>query len=132
MVDEMKINNNEEELLKKQFERDLENAKQELARAEQNLKEHEFVLEMTERQLDAFKKVKNIIVEGCKPLEPVFEYETNDDYIEYLKIAKELEVEQHIFKLAEQSIPSLKMTIEAKEKAIKSLKEKIAKMEGEE
>lgn len=124
----MKIGNNEEELLKQQFERDLENAKSELERAEKNLKEHEFVLEMTERQLDAFKKVKDVIVEGCRPLDPVFEYEKNEDYIVYLKEAKRLEVEQHIFKLAEQSIPSLKLTIEAKNKSIQSLRDKINRM----
>jgi len=121
----VEMSKEEQELFNEQYKADLDNAQVEAERTITNIKEHEFVLDMMKKQLSAFKGAKDIIVNGCEPLEPMFKYEKEPEYIDYLKVAKKLEVEQFIFKLEQQSIPSMEKTIEAKYESLASLTEKL-------
>ena len=86
---------------------------------------------MMKKQLEAYIKAKDIIVDFCKPLEPIFEYETKEEYLEYLKVAQRLKVEQELFKLEQQSIPNMEKTVQVKRDGLVNLSLKIEKMRGD-
>ena len=131
MSEEMKMSPEEQELLQQQFSRDLENAKAELERAIKNKEEHEFVLNQYVDILDLMLKAKDKVVQHMKVVSPVYEYETLPEYTDLITAQHKLQWEQNIFKIKEQTIPSLEKTVKAKEEGIESLKEKIAKLEGD-
>ena len=125
MEEEMK------QLFEEQFKKDLANAKEELERAQQNIVEHQFVLDQQVKILEVLEKAKPVILANMKPLNPQFAYEEKDEFVEYLTVAEELKLAQEIFKIKDKSIPGLEKTIKAKEASVKSLTEKIAKLEGD-
>jgi len=131
MTDEkMKMSPEEQELLEQQFARDLENAKQEIVRGEQNLKEHEFVLEQQREILRLIEESKEKVLAHMKVVNPLYAYETLPEYTELLKAQQSLKWEQEIFMLKEKSIPGLEKTVAAKKEHLESLRAKIATMEG--
>lgn len=128
----VKVDTQENEVLfEEQFKADLANAEEEFFRGEHNLKTHEMALKMMKDQLAAYKGVKDVIVNKCAPIEPQYEYETDETYLGFLKVAKELEVNQDIWKLEEQGIPSMEKTILAKIENLANLSDKIEKMRGD-
>lgn len=120
-----------ENFMKEQIEADIKNKTEEVERNQLSVKEHKFVLDLMEKQLVAYKGAKDIIIEKCNPLKPEFEFETDPEYIKFLKVAKRLEVEQQLFKLEEQSIPSMKKTVKAKEENIAKTLIEIKRLKGE-
>ena len=121
------------EITQMQFERDLANKKEELARAELVTKEHEHILVEFEKLLPLLEGVEDKLAtpEMCKILKPVYAYEETEEYSKLIAQQERIKYIQSYYQTKDKSIKGLKDTIEAKKKVIADLKEKIAKMEGD-
>jgi len=127
----VELDEQDKELLDKQFEEDLKNAKAELGRAKISLDEHEFVLKQHKDILELMDNSREVILNNMEVIDPRYKYETLPEYSALLKAQESLKFDQNYFMLKEQSIPGLEKTVKAKKEAIKSLSEKIEKMSGE-
>ena len=117
--------------MKEQIEADIKNKTEEVERNKVSIKEHTFVLDLSRKQLAAYKEAKEIIIEKCNPLEPQFEFEKDETYIKFLKVAKRLGIEQDIFKIEEQTIPGLERTLKAKAENVEKTLAEIERLKGE-
>lgn len=115
------------ELFKEQWVKDLANAEKEFERGAKNLTSHEVALEMLKEQLGIFSVTKDIIIKGYVPVEPQWEYEKDPDYMVQAKRLKDLELRQEIMKL-EDALESMKATIDAKVENLGNLSNKIEKL----
>jgi len=120
-----------EELMKEQFEADLKNKEDEILRGKKNLVDHEFVYDQQVEILRLLEAAYDTILENLIAVNPVWKYETTEEYVKLHKAQQKLKLDQELFQLKEQSIPSMEKTIAAKKEAIKSLEDGIAKMKGE-
>lgn len=120
------------ETIQEQFVRDLANKKEELNRAELSLKEHEEILVLFEELLPLVEKSSDLYnKESCKVLKPIFAFEETEQYQELKAQQMKIENMQLYYNTKDKSVKGLRDTVEAKQKAIKDLKEKISNMEKE-
>lgn len=112
-----------------QFEKDLKNAKTELARGEKSIKEHEDMLQEMYKLAKLWKEAIPVIANKCRKLQPEYGFETDDKYWEMRKQAIIFEQKGNYFGLVDKQIPHLELTIEKKKEYVESLKKKIARME---
>lgn len=121
------------DITKVQFERDLANKKEEVRRNEISIKEHKEILSLFEKILPLVEATKDILYtpESCKVINPVYAFEEDENYLKLVAAQKNIEHTQLYYRIKDKSIRELITTLDAKEGAIKDLKEKIAKMESE-
>jgi hypothetical protein len=121
------------DITKVQLERDLANKKEEVRRNEVSITEHKEILKLFEDILPLIEKTKDNLYtpESCKVLNPVYAFEENEDYLKLIAAQKNIEHTQLYYTVKDKNIDGLRKTVEAKQKAVDDLKDKIAKMESD-
>lgn len=121
------------ELIEEQVKSDLANKKVELERAVKNLEEHQLVLGYMEEIAELLKEgaEKFTTPEMVRKLEPVYGFDTSDEYWELQSRLMKLQQTQRYFTLKDKEIEQLKKVIEQKTRGIDDLKARIAEMEGD-
>lgn len=121
------------DITKVQLERDLANKREEVRRNEVSIAEHKEILKLFEDILPLIEATKDKLYtpESCKVVKPMFAFEESEDYTKLIAAQKNIEHTQLYYSVKDKSIDGLRKTIEAKQKAVDDLKEKIAKMESD-
>lgn len=124
-------NEKTKELMEVNFEEDLKNAERELTQGTESLNEHKELLVLHEEIVEIYKEVKDVIIDGGKRIIPEFEFEKDPKYWAYKKKVDKLHIMQDYNQLQDRVIMQLKKTVSAKQEAVTSLIEKIARMKGD-